>query len=61
MFNTGYSVGLGALVPIELLYSPLFTLSGARQSIRKLMRAHLEYCLFSEIEELRNFLTLQKS
>ena len=58
MFNTGYSVGLGALVPIELLYSPLFTLSGARQSIQKLMRAHLEYC---EIEELRNFLTLQKS
>ena len=26
-----YSAGLGSLVPIEQLYLPLFTLSGARQ------------------------------
>ena len=44
MFTTvDYSADLGSLLPIEQLYPPLFTLSGARQSIRKMMCArHLE-------------------
>ena len=32
---------LGSLVPIEQLHPPLFTLSGAHQSVRKMIRATL--------------------